>query len=151
MYTTYVFRRLGLWVVAILVTALLNPSLAQFQDLNAGLTGVGDASVGWADYDLDGDPDVLISGHTGSGPLTTLYENTGGSFTAVPNLPFINVSLGEVAWGDYDNDGDPDLVLTGEMGQWYGYYPDVSKQRKWYIYGCKCGHQGNGRKHGCLG
>ena len=102
-------------VVALFAASIAHPALAQFQDINASLTGVGDATLGWADYDLDGDADLLIAGHSGSGPLTTLYENNGNSFSAVPNLPFIHVSLGEIAWGDYDNDGDPDLLLTGEM------------------------------------
>ena len=87
---------------------------AQFSDIGAGLAGVGDATLAWADYDLDGDLDLLVAGKTPSGTKTTLYKNNGGSFSAVPNLPFIHISLGEVAWGDYDNDGDPDLLLTGQ-------------------------------------
>jgi hypothetical protein len=32
-----------------------------FQDINAGLTGVGRSAAEWCDYDRDGDLDVLIS------------------------------------------------------------------------------------------
>ena len=115
MYKKNLFNRLCLAVAALLATAIFHPAYAQFEDINAPLVGAGDASLGWADYDLDGDMDLLIAGKTNAGPRTTLYQNNGGTFSAVPDLPFIHVSLGEVAWGDYDNDGDPDLVLTGEM------------------------------------
>ena len=114
MKTTLSWTRLCLCLFALSI-AFYYPSNAQLVDLHAGLTPVGDASLGWADFDLDNDPDLLISGHTGSGPLTTLYRNTNGVFTNVQNMPFINISLGDVVWGDYDQDGDPDLLLTGEM------------------------------------
>ena len=114
MNTTLSWTRLFL-CLSLISIAFFQPANAQLIDSQAGLTPVGDASLGWADYDLDGDPDLIVSGHTGSGPLTTLYQNTNGNFSPVSSVPFINVSLGEVVWGDYDQDGDPDLLLTGEM------------------------------------
>ena len=40
------------------------------------------------------------------------HNNGGGSFTAV-STPFVQVGYSAGAWGDYDNDGHLDLVLSG--------------------------------------
>ena len=73
---------------------------------------LGDAS--WVDFDVDGDLDLLLSGLTSEGRISTkLYQNTGsGQFSEVAtDLPGLVFSSFD--WGDYDNDGDPDLVLSG--------------------------------------
>jgi hypothetical protein len=79
------------------------------------LTGVQESSVAWGDYDNDGDLDILLSGNTGSGRIARVYENTvnaSGGFTDISaGLPGVRYS--SVAWGDYDNDGDLDILLTG--------------------------------------
>ena len=89
-------------------------AFAQFVDIGADLTGAGDASISWGDYDGDNDLDLLIAGQTSNGIATTLYRNDNGSFVEVENTPFTGISLGEVAFGDYDGDGDPDVLLTGQ-------------------------------------
>ena len=88
---------------------------AQFSDIGSVLEGAGDAALAWADYDRDGDLDVLIAGRSASGPRTTLYEQSNGSFSAASYQSFPDLALGDVAWGDYDGDGDADLLLTGEQ------------------------------------
>lgn len=69
------------------------------------------SNIAWTDYDNDGDMDVLV---TRSGTTARLYQNDGkGNFTAVANGAFptqIDRGTG-AAWGDYDNDGFPDLFL----------------------------------------
>ena len=40
-----------------------------------------------------------------------IYRNTGTSFELMQSLP--GTYLGSADWGDYDNDGDLDVVLTG--------------------------------------
>ena len=72
-------------------------------------------SVAYADIDLDGDNDLLI---TGNGPTTgvtaTLYENDGsGNFTAMAQPALVNVFSGTAEFADVDNDGDMDLLITG--------------------------------------
>ena len=87
-----------------------------FTDIGAGLTPVYQGSAAWADYDNDGDVDLLLTGFSLSagGPTSTLYRNNGGgSFTNV-GAGLVGVQQSSVAWGDYDNDGDLDLLLTGD-------------------------------------
>lgn len=81
------------------------------------LPGVQHSAVAWGDYDNDGQPDLLLTGYMGPGlgSVSKLYHNTGSGFDdqsiRLPDLPA--VSDGSVAWGDYDNDGRLDLILTG--------------------------------------
>jgi hypothetical protein len=85
-----------------------------FTDIGAGLLGMAYGSCSWADYDNDGDLDILLTGEEQGGwPATELYRNDGASgFTLVsPGLPDLADSC--AAWGDYDSDGDLDVVLAG--------------------------------------
>jgi hypothetical protein len=89
-----------------------------FAEVAAGLTAASGSTVAWADYDNDGDLDLLLTGYNGSASITKLYRNGGGVnpvFTETP-VGFENVSSGATAWGDYDNDGDLDLFLGGTGG-----------------------------------
>ncbi|MBK9291178.1 MAG: T9SS type A sorting domain-containing protein [Bacteroidetes bacterium] len=67
-----------------------------------------------ADVDGDGLPDVVIQGGNNTDVLhTSLYKNQGGgNFQLIPN-PFTGVYQGWAAFGDYNNDGAPDLAITG--------------------------------------
>jgi alpha-tubulin suppressor-like RCC1 family protein len=72
-------------------------------------------ATAWGDYDNDGYLDLIISGmDEASNPVTRLYRNLGnGTFTNVPtSLPDLRYTT--LAWGDYDNDGDLDLAISGE-------------------------------------
>ncbi len=70
------------------------------------------AGVAAADYDGDGWTDLAV---TRSHRRPLLYQNRGdGSFTEVSREAGIDLtqSTSGVAWGDFDNDGDPDLYLA---------------------------------------
>ncbi len=88
-----------------------------FVKLNTELLQVKfDGSAEWGDIDNDGDLDLLLNG-CGSGypPSIVVYENNNGSFI----LHYIGVngkSYGNATLGDYDNDGDIDIVVMGEPG-----------------------------------
>lgn len=81
-------------------------------------TGVYLGSLAFADIDNDNDQDVLITGSDYYAEyLAKLYTNDGsGNFTEVLNTPFEGVYLSSVAFADLDNDGDEDLLITGENG-----------------------------------
>jgi hypothetical protein len=72
--------------------------------------------VAFADVDNDNDEDVLISGYnSGIGSHSKLYLNDGsGNYTELFGTPFAPISSsGTVNFGDVDNDGDFDVIITG--------------------------------------
>jgi len=82
-----------------------------------GLPQVYDSSVAWGDYDNDGRLDFLLAGTLSASPYDTcqLWRNTGSGFVNVPLPGFPSVHSGRVAWGDYDNDGRLDFLLSGQL------------------------------------
>ncbi|MDI6767022.1 MAG: FG-GAP-like repeat-containing protein [Bacteroidota bacterium] len=113
-----------LFVILFITICITSSSNAQFTEVFVGgLTGVDMGSVAWGDYDNDGDLDILLTGHNTSSPVSKIYQNTGSGFTEVFTGSLIEVCRSSVAWGDYDNDGDLDILLTGTT---YGSGP-VSK------------------------
>ncbi|MBC8320458.1 MAG: VCBS repeat-containing protein [Bacteroidetes bacterium] len=86
----------------------------KFMDVNADLPGISYGVGRWADYDNDGDLDIIISGNESSGRvITKLFRNDNGIFNFV-DIGFTDLKLGDIAWGDYDNDGDLDFAIIGE-------------------------------------
>lgn len=72
--------------------------------------------IAWGDYDNDGDPDFAITGAIRQGLFRTyLYRNDGGGRFTQRDVGLANVMGGSVDWGDYDSDGDLDLLLTGSQ------------------------------------
>jgi hypothetical protein len=89
-----------------------------FEELNGtSFTGLQHSKTDWGDYDNDGDLDFIIIGTTNgsySGATTKIYTNNGNnSFTELSGVAIVGVYNGDVKWGDYDNDGDLDIVISG--------------------------------------
>ena len=85
-----------------------------FSPLPSNLPRLTQGAAAWGDYDNDGMPDLVVTGETDTGPVSQVWRNLGnGNFstTAVFNLP--GVFNSSVSWGDYDNDGRLDILLTG--------------------------------------
>ncbi len=87
--------------------------------VQAGLEGlVGGLNIVQADYDNDGDPDVLVlrGGWLAQGYPNSLLRNDGGVFSDVTyeaNLDSEHPTQ-TGAWGDYDGDGWLDLFIGNE-------------------------------------
>jgi hypothetical protein len=84
-----------------------------FIDINAGLTGVSHSSAAWGDYNNDGCLDILLTGYTGTDWISKIYRNEGNEVFTDINAGLIGVEIGSADWGDYDTDGDLDILLTG--------------------------------------
>jgi hypothetical protein len=93
------------------------PVFAQeFSLVDGGMVSVGRSSIAWGDYDGDGDLDALISGDHGSGPyVASVYRNDAGEFINI-NAGLTGIYNSSVAWGDYDTDGDLDILACGRNG-----------------------------------
>ncbi len=79
--------------------------------------GGGNYSTLFTDFDNDGDTDVFIS--KCSGPPCELHRNDGnGVYTDISATAGINVpaQTWSSAIGDYDNDGDMDIIITASSG-----------------------------------
>jgi hypothetical protein len=113
----------GAWESPLRPSLLRNDGTGVFTDVteSAGLTApIASETAGWSDYDGDGDLDLYIGGEyrprePDPRNLCKLYRNNGdGTFTDVAQSAGV---LNErfcrgVSWGDYDDDGRPDLYLS---------------------------------------
>ncbi len=90
-----------------------------FTDIEASLTAVQQGDAAWGDYDADGDLDILLAGLNGDGNDVAMVYNqvATGNFQLRCNL--VGTHLGSAAWGDYDSDGDLDILLAGLSGSTY--------------------------------
>ncbi len=81
----------------------------------ADLPSVGaGTNPAWVDYDNDGFPDLFVPAWAGSGKDALYHNNGNGTFTRITDSPLAKeggLSL-SATWGDYDNDGFPDLFVA---------------------------------------
>jgi hypothetical protein len=111
------------------VTGLTNlnisiPISRLYRNTGAGFTLASDllpavwrGTTAWGDHDNDGDLDLATTGIGVGGSaslITRLIRNDAGVLSAsVGSLP--GAGFSSLAWGDYDSDGDADLILAGDQ------------------------------------
>jgi len=98
-------------------------TIPQVQVTSAGLFSIQDgigfpslnySATAWGDYDNDGNMDLIMAGDSSSVPITRIFKGNGiGGFTPQYQIKMQGIECGSVAWGDYNNDGYLDLILTG--------------------------------------
>lgn len=76
---------------------------------------VDNSDAKWGDYDNDGDLDIAITGSAGSYTyISRILRNDGDNeFNPVQELYGLRYSA--IEWGDYDQDGDLDVLLSGSF------------------------------------
>jgi len=117
----------GAWEDPRRMSLLRNRGDGTFEDVTraAGLDApISTQAAGWADFDNDGHVDLYVAGeydsaHPDARNRARLYRNRGdGTFEDVTATAGVaNDRFGKgVAWGDYDDDGRPDLYVSN-LGQ----------------------------------
>jgi hypothetical protein len=114
----------GIWVSG---DAYLNNShyvisqLNKYKDRNNFIAGttilpaVYNGASASADYDKDGDKDIIVSGlNNYNTPIMRLYKNVGGYKFLQVKQTFKPITDGSLCWGDFDNDKDLDILATGK-------------------------------------
>jgi hypothetical protein len=106
-----------LFLIAILTSN--NSNAQRFTRINTGsVVSDGGASQGvsWIDYDNDGYLDLFITNMMyPGGHVNFLYRNLGdGTFNKITSGQVVTDSYASrsCTWGDFDNDGNPDLFVT---------------------------------------
>src|SRR5262249_34910189 len=99
----------------------------------------------WGDYDNDGSLDLFVAEDGGPGAL---YHNDGP-----PNYTFPRVTTGPVVtdpgnafgavWGDYDRDGQLDLLVTDRLSNGNRLYHNEGNPNHWITVRC-LGRESNG-------
>jgi hypothetical protein len=93
-----------------------------FTNIYAAFPPFADGTASWGDYDNDGRLDILLAGLIlgTQEEICQVWRNTGSGFALVDTVFTDGVKF--AAWGDYDNDGRLDIVLSGTTnGQFSGY------------------------------
>ncbi len=99
-----------------------------FTEVAAGFAPTAHAQSSWADFDGDLDLDLLlvnIEPLTEQGFIRRYRNDGGGVFVGEDILGTLSVEHGEAQWGDYDDDGDLDVLVAGNIREVDGTYNTV--------------------------
>ncbi len=89
-----------------------------FTELNISLPGMNFGRIKFADYDNDGFKDFALNGWGGVDDsfYTKIFKNNGDETFTESGIELTQVWIGDMAWGDYNADGNIDLVVSGTGG-----------------------------------
>ncbi|MFT4603313.1 MAG: hypothetical protein ACI9W4_000026 [Rhodothermales bacterium] len=85
----------------------------RFEPISSGLPGTMLCTLDWGDMDADGDLDLALTGESALGSLSVVYKQIEPEVFQQVDLGMPGLYLADLDWGDYDNDGRSDLVISG--------------------------------------
>lgn len=93
----------------------LNDGSAVFtENTDTGIEGIYFSGTSAADYNNDGNIDLIVSGmDTSYTPFTALYINDGSGNFTFESSDFAQLYFGTTDFVDYNNDGQTDIFITG--------------------------------------
>ena len=99
---------------------LINNQGNSFSRLEGSFDVLQRQKIDLRDYNSDGYIDLLLVGtedFSTNSFVTKIYDNSGSSFAENSSISLPQLGSGDGNWFDIDNDGDLDLILTGEEVQ----------------------------------
>ena len=97
---------------------LYENNTASFSQTTFSFPNIPIGSSNFVDIDNDGDRDIFITGYQSSSSqgVSRLFKNNKNSFADVFPLSITNVEKSSSSFGDIDNDGDMDALISGWDG-----------------------------------
>ena len=99
-----------------------------FTEVPTALGESDHTQTSWADFDNDQDLDLFVVhlAPLGDSGFIRRFRNDGnGVFVGEDILGTLSVEHGEAQWGDYDDDGDLDILVAGNIREIDGTYDTV--------------------------
>ena len=92
-----------------------------FTESSIILPGMNNGEIDWADYNNDNFQDFILTGFDDNPGgtdsfYTKIFTNNGDETFTDSAIPLHQGWLGDVEWGDYNADGNIDLVISGTGG-----------------------------------
>src|SRR5215831_17075956 len=110
------FVETGNTIQAVATTRVFINSGSGFTETQNGIPSIFEGRSDWGDYDNDGDQDLLIAGLSQNSLITRIYKNNNGQLKWDDSIQLKAIDRGSLEWGDFDADGDLDILLSGQDG-----------------------------------